>query len=137
MVLVRRAVVGGVQPLAVRGHVRERLPREALEVLVEHRDAFGRAVGLLALHDVDPRVDAVERRGARAGGVDARVVAVIAGVGGGALLCASHRSSGRRPLVLLEQVAEERRAGAEDADDDERRLDALVGHLRVAAWPSR
>ena len=67
VVLVGGTLVDGHEPVVVGGHVRDRLPRQALEVLRHHRDVLGRLVGRFAVHDFDARV---QGRQHRVGGVD-------------------------------------------------------------------
>ena len=79
------------------GHVGDRLPRQALEVLAHHRDALGGAVGLLVVDR--PRSAGLSCLEHLAGDAAPRRPAGparwSAGVGGGTLSPASHRRSGR------------------------------------------
>ncbi len=60
VVLVRRALIGGEQPPAVRRHVGDRLPRQALEVLAHDRDALGRSVGFLVVDRLHAGIELLE-----------------------------------------------------------------------------
>ena len=125
VVVVGRPVVGGPPPRAVRRHVGDRLPADALERLPHHRDALGRVDGRLVVDRADRRVERLEHVDAALGRVHARAAAprLARRRGSGVLrLPPEQRAVGR---VLVEQVRQERGAGAEHADHHDRRLDPL------------
>ncbi len=124
---------------AVRRHVGDRLPRQALEVLAHHRDAFGRPVGLLVVDGRHPRVELLEhvvarRARPRPAGPDRKV-----GRASAAGRCRPPPSAAARGCARPGRAGSCRNVvpARNMPIDDERRLDALVGHLGVAARPSR
>ena len=135
VVLVRRPLIDAEQPSAVGRDVRDRLPRQALEVLAHQRDALGRTVGFLVVDRADPRVDLFEHVVAHAGGFDTRTAAKVGGRRWGNAVAGLPAQERAVAGVLFEQVAEERRAGAEHADHHDRRVDALVGDVGVLLRP--
>ena len=135
VVVVGRPVVGGPPPRAVRRHVGDRLPADALERLTHHRDALGRVDGRLVVDRADRRVERLEHVDAALRRVHARAAAprLARRRRSGVLrLPPEQRAVGR---VLVEQVREERGAGAEHADHDDRCLDPLRVDLGVLLGP--
>src|SRR5262245_65552047 len=68
MILVGRMLVGGEQPPAVGGYVRDRLPRQALEVLAHDCNALGWVGGVLVVNRLHRRIEVFEHLVAEACG---------------------------------------------------------------------
>src|SRR5262249_61270649 len=68
VVFVGGALVGGEQPPAVGRHVRDRLPRQALEVLAHDCNALGWAGGVLVVNRLHRRIEVFEHLVAEACG---------------------------------------------------------------------
>ncbi len=135
VVLVRRTMIGAEEPAVVARDVRDRLPREADEVLAHDGDALGRSVGVFVVDRLHARVDHLEHVAALLGRIDARSRAVIGRRRRGDRVVRLPPQQRPVPEVLVEHVAEKGGAGAEHPDDDDRGVDRLVGDLRVPSQP--
>ena len=136
VILVRGALVGREQPPAVGRHVRDGLPRQALEVLAHHRDALGRTVGLFVMDRANLRVDLSRTCRRHPRRLRPAVhCAAFAGVGRRHAVAAIPSAAAHDYEVPLEQVAQERGAGAEHADHHHGRVDALLGDRGVPLRP--
>lgn len=135
VVLVRRPLVTGEQPVRVRRDVRQRLPEQALEVLSEKGHALGGTVGRFVVNGTEARVQRVEHAGGRARRFDARTVRELVTLrrGDRVVRFPAHQRAVRR--ITVQQLGQERRAGAGHAEHSDGPCDRRARQLGVVVNP--